>query len=148
MKKDRVMSLAQRLARRWLPNGCRVLDAEVVHQFRAKRFVRVDFTYPGCPAGDTASWRSDRPDMVIVPQDGYLAWQRLKEPKMPPTKAYLSTRELAERWGMTTGAIRQMRNRGSGPRYFKPGGKNGKVRYAMDDVVAHEQNNRHGGDNA
>lgn len=145
----RAMKIANRLAPRWLPAGCNVVAAQLESQFRGKRFVRVHFTYPGCPEGETGLWRSDRPDMVMLPQEGYVAWQRLKEPMTKkPTKAYLDTRELAERWGMTTGALRQMRLRGTGPRYFKPGGKNGKVRYAMDDVVMHEQNNRHGGDNA
>lgn len=40
--------------------------------------------------------------------------------------------QLAERFGMTTGALAQMRYRGSGPRFIKLGGR--QVRYRESDI--------------
>lgn len=48
--------------------------------------------------------------------------------------ALLTPAQLAERFGMTTGNLAQMRYKGNGPKFIKLGGK--QVRYRESDVRA------------
>lgn len=50
-------------------------------------------------------------------------------------EAFLTERELAERWRCATGWLANMRSQGVGPRYHK---LNRLVRYALADVTAYE----------
>lgn len=50
-------------------------------------------------------------------------------------EAFLTERELAERWRCAPGWLANMRSQGVGPRYHK---LNRLVRYLLDDVTAYE----------
>ena len=50
----------------------------------------------------------------------------------------LTTDELAERWGLTNGTLRNWRVTGRGPSWFKVVGRGGPVRYALEEVVKWE----------
>lgn len=55
---------------------------------------------------------------------------------------YLTTEELAERWAMSIGTLKNWRCLRKGPRYIKHGkARNGKaiVRYLEADVLAYEK---------
>jgi predicted site-specific integrase-resolvase len=54
-------------------------------------------------------------------------------------KAYLTTDDLAERYGVSAATIRDWRLRGNGPVATK---LNGAVRFAAEDVLAWEKANR------
>lgn len=60
--------------------------------------------------------------------------------------AYLTTAELAQRWKISANTIRNWRFRGTGPRYFKPAGTNGKALYAIIDIVEWERSHTVGGE--
>ena len=47
----------------------------------------------------------------------------------------LTSAELAERWGCSTGWLANMRSAGVGPRFLKLGSN---VRYRVPDVIAYE----------
>lgn len=49
---------------------------------------------------------------------------------------YLTTRELAERWRMSPGSLRNARCSGKGIRYLRLGGA---VRYPLSAVIEHER---------
>lgn len=51
-----------------------------------------------------------------------------------PTDILITPAQLGERFGMTTGALAQMRYKGNGPKFIKLGGK--QVRYAESDIQA------------
>lgn len=53
---------------------------------------------------------------------------------------YITSKELAARWRVTTHALDKMRSRGTGPPYTKTPG--GHARYDMADVVAYEEKNK------
>lgn len=58
---------------------------------------------------------------------------------------YITTEQLAFRWVMDSRSLANMRLRGDGPPYTKPGGrKNSRVRYLLEDVIAYERANRKG----
>lgn len=48
------------------------------------------------------------------------------------TQKYLTTSQVGELLGLSTGALAQMRFKGTGPLYVKLGGRS--VRYRQDDV--------------
>lgn len=51
----------------------------------------------------------------------------------------LSTAQLAQRWGLNPGTLREWRHQGKGPRFFRPSGNlRGKVLYRMVDIEAWE----------
>lgn len=53
---------------------------------------------------------------------------------------YLSTAELAARWGVSTSTLRNWRQSGQGPAFFKPAGaRNSAVRYRLVDILAYEK---------
>lgn len=53
---------------------------------------------------------------------------------------YLSTEELAERYAVPLKTIYMWNHRGTGPKYLRLGGSNGRsVRYRLADVVAWER---------
>lgn len=55
---------------------------------------------------------------------------------------YLTTNELADRWGISSMTLRKWRWQGSGPAYIKLGeSRNAEVRYHIDDVERYEANN-------
>jgi DNA-binding transcriptional MerR regulator len=54
-------------------------------------------------------------------------------------KPFLSIEELAERYGLSVNTIRSWRQLGTGPVATKIGGA---LRYAMDDVLTWEKENR------
>ena len=51
-----------------------------------------------------------------------------------PANTLHTPAQLGERFGMTTGALAQMRFRGNGPRFIKLGGR--QIRYAESDIQA------------
>lgn len=53
--------------------------------------------------------------------------------------AFITTEELAKRWGVSPVTIRNQRSKGEGPPYFKPFGPNGKALYKVEDVDAYEK---------
>lgn len=59
-------------------------------------------------------------------------------------EVFLSTEELAKRWGGTvvTGTLSNWRNKKKGPAYTKIGGK---VRYRLSDVEKYENENTNNG---
>lgn len=59
---------------------------------------------------------------------------------MPETRSFLRPADLAERWGVSTGHLSNLRVRGSGPAYLKL--NNGTVRYELADVEAYEDASR------
>lgn len=55
---------------------------------------------------------------------------------------FLTTKQLANRWGVHEGTLRNWRSKKLGPPYYKMGtGAAGKttVQYKLDDVVAYEK---------
>ena len=54
---------------------------------------------------------------------------------MKSDSGFLTEHELAARWGVSVATIRKWRLTGAGPRFRK---FNRAVRYAMPDIVAHE----------
>lgn len=60
------------------------------------------------------------------------------------TEDSLTTAELAKRWKMNAITLRKWRSDGIGPRFFKPGGPRGAVRYRLSDIIAwEEKHSRH-----
>ena len=57
------------------------------------------------------------------------------------TGRLLSPTDLADRWNMSAETLQQWRRTGKGPLYIKIGHN---VRYAMDEVLAFESENRRG----
>lgn len=57
-------------------------------------------------------------------------------------KIYYSSRELAERWGMSEGSIHKKRADGSGPVHTK---LDGAIRYHINDIEAYEEERRANG---
>lgn len=53
-------------------------------------------------------------------------------------QTYLTEPDLAERWRMTSSALRNQRSRGRGPRFVKLG-PHGRVRYPLDEVLRYER---------
>lgn len=52
-------------------------------------------------------------------------------------EAMLTSKEVAERLGITLNTLQKWRNRGVGPKYYKYGGANSAmVRYKESDVAA------------
>ncbi|MGP5598979.1 helix-turn-helix transcriptional regulator [Glutamicibacter arilaitensis] len=51
-----------------------------------------------------------------------------------PTEILSTPAQLSERFGMTTGALAQMRYKGSGPKFIKLGGR--QIRYRESDIQA------------
>jgi hypothetical protein len=62
---------------------------------------------------------------------------------MNDKKRWLTTKELANRWGLATNTLEQWRGRGKGPKWIKFG-KNGAVRYGSDDADEYEKENGRG----
>ena len=58
--------------------------------------------------------------------------------KPTPDPPHLTTEELAERWKMSPGSLRNRRLSGSDPPYLKIGGA---VRYRWADIIAFENAN-------
>lgn len=53
---------------------------------------------------------------------------------------FLTTKQLAERWGMNPGSIERLRKQGTGPKFVKlTKGERGAVRYRLCDVIEHER---------
>lgn len=50
---------------------------------------------------------------------------------------YLTPEDLARRWGLAEGTIRNMRHYGKGPAFIKLNGKS--IRYPLAEVVAYER---------
>ena len=62
------------------------------------------------------------------------------------TKKFLTTEELAERWSMSAGTLKNWRSIGKGPSFIKHGkSKQGKdlVRYLISDIMKYENKIRH-----
>jgi len=62
------------------------------------------------------------------------------------TNAYLSTEDLAARYGLARGTINKWRQRGQGPAFYKRGSiatnpRTPLIRYKLADVLAWEQSN-------
>jgi transposase-like protein len=57
------------------------------------------------------------------------------------TREFLSTAELAARWGVSAQTLRNWRAAGQGPPFFQPTGPGGKTLYKLLDVEAWEQVN-------
>lgn len=53
-------------------------------------------------------------------------------------KDTLRTEELAERWNINPGTLRNWRMQGKGPKYLKFG-KNGLVLYRVSDIIEYEK---------
>ena len=47
---------------------------------------------------------------------------------------WLSTVDLAKRWGVSEGTLRNYRSAGRGPKFIKISGRGGPVRYSLDEV--------------
>jgi hypothetical protein len=56
----------------------------------------------------------------------------------------LTEKELGKRWKLDPKTLRNWRCQGRGPNYLKIAGAN--VRYALDEIVRHEQQSIHGGE--
>lgn len=53
---------------------------------------------------------------------------------------HLTTDQLADRWQMSSGTLRNWRQNKKGPKWIKMGkGKRAPVRYRMNDVLDYEQ---------
>lgn len=50
----------------------------------------------------------------------------------------LTPAQLAKRWGVTPRTLRNWRASGKGPKWFHPGGSGNIIRYRIEDVIAHE----------
>lgn len=66
----------------------------------------------------------------VIRGDGFEPWQEV---------VFLSPQELMQRWKVSAATLRQMRVRGTGPKYFQLGGKGSAVRYPLGEVLAHEE---------
>lgn len=55
------------------------------------------------------------------------------------TLRYLTEREVAQRFGLSTQAIQKWRRQDRGPAYFK---MEGTVRYRLEDIEAYERKTR------
>jgi hypothetical protein len=65
-------------------------------------------------------------------------------------KIFLTTTELAARWGLSVGTLKNWRSLKRGPKYLKHGkANNGKaiVRYCIEDIKKYEEHNTHGKSN-
>ena len=64
------------------------------------------------------------------------------------TDVFLTTDDLARRWKMSPGGIKNLRNSGQPhPRHMKTGpGRNAPVRYRLEDVEAFEAKHMRGDD--
>lgn len=62
-------------------------------------------------------------------------------------QVFLTTEELAARWRMSPGGIKNLRNSGAAhPRHIKVGaGRNSAVRYPLNEVEKFERENMRGG---
>ena len=57
-------------------------------------------------------------------------------------KDLLTTAELAERWGMHEGSLKNWRSKGKGPPYVKIGeGYNTIIKYKLKDIEEYEERN-------
>lgn len=55
-------------------------------------------------------------------------------------KEFISTDDLAERWGLSNGTLRNWRWQKKGPPYFKIGdGARDGVYYKLDDILRYER---------
>jgi len=56
-------------------------------------------------------------------------------------KLFITTAELAARWGVSISTIKRMRWEGRGPKFVRLAGdgQRSPVRYALDDVEAYEK---------
>ena len=55
-------------------------------------------------------------------------------------RAFINTKQLAERWGMAHRTLENWRQKTVGPRYMKH--KGGAVRYAIADIVTYERTHK------
>ena len=64
------------------------------------------------------------------------------------SQVYLTTEELATRWRMSPGGIKNLRNSGQPhPKFVKLGdGQNAPVRYRLDEIEKFEAKHMRGGD--
>lgn len=64
------------------------------------------------------------------------------------SQVFLTTEELATRWRMSPGGIKNLRNSGQPhPKFMKNGtGKNSPVRYPIEEVIEFEKKHMRGGD--
>lgn len=60
-------------------------------------------------------------------------------PKRDGTVPVLTPEQLASRWDLTTGTLRNWRSKGLGPAYIRVGWGRGRVRYRLVDVEAYER---------
>ena len=60
----------------------------------------------------------------------------------PQQAAYVSPRELAERWSCTRTTAQRIAARAGFARYLLGEGRNGMVRYSLAEVEAYEQSRR------
>jgi hypothetical protein len=61
-------------------------------------------------------------------------------------KKFISTEELASRWGMSTGTLKNWRSLKRGPKYLKHGkSKKGRaiVSYSLEEIKKYEEQNTH-----
>lgn len=62
-----------------------------------------------------------------------------------PEKGHLTTDELAARWQMNAGTLRNWRSEGIGPRYFEVGRRGRKrkprIRYRLAEIERYEKQN-------
>jgi hypothetical protein len=56
------------------------------------------------------------------------------------SRAFLTTKQLAERWGMAHRTLENWRQRKIGPRYLKL--EHGAIRYAIADIANYERTNK------
>lgn len=57
----------------------------------------------------------------------------------------LTTKQLAERWGVSEGTLHNQRSKGTGPVFVKLGnGRNASVRYRLEDIKQYEIDQRKG----
>ena len=61
-----------------------------------------------------------------------------KERTGDETTVYITSKELAERWRMAEGSLRNKRSKGEPPAYITAGKK---VLYSLDEIVKHEEQN-------
>lgn len=55
-------------------------------------------------------------------------------------KKLLSTKELAKRWDVHEGTIKNWRSQGKGPKFYKIGeGEKSRVRYKLEDIKSYEK---------
>ncbi len=76
-------------------------------------------------------------DGVVSSSEGRsLAQQSIQHASPGPTKELLTPLELADRWGVTTGHLANLRHQGGGVGYLKLGSR---VAYRTADVLAYEE---------